>query len=192
MCIGPQAYAYANGNPLRYTDPDGRKPGDEYSSSVDAAHDALAWATGLTAFKRFGPVIGSTGFQNSHEYGGAICQCCGEDRFYSTGFVDGGTDYDVNTSLALKWCKSGDKPVARFHSHITANGPDGRPFDDGDLRASREQAHYIGSPRGHIYQLYGGSNTMTWLNAVDPEAMANLFRSGGASEAGLVKGTDGR
>jgi RHS repeat-associated protein len=190
MMPGPQTYAYAHGNPLRYFDPTGRIPGQEFDTSVDAAHDALAFATGLTEFKRFGPVIATTGYQNSHEYGGAVCECCGGGRFYATKFVDGGTDYDVNTSLALRWCRSGDKPVARFHSHITAAGPDGQPYDAGDVAASRDQAHYVGIPLGHIYQLVGRRNTMTWLNAVDPEGTADLFRAGIYREAQFVQGSD--
>jgi RHS repeat-associated protein len=185
MMPGPQAYAYANGNPLRFSDPSGLKPGDEFSTMIDTAIDAGGYAAALTV---------ATGEQSSlypsvthrREYGGAICQCCGEEKYYATKFVRGGLGvFEVNTNSALGWCKKNgsDKAVATFHSHVsipTAPSP-------GDLRNSRTMPRYIMGRDARFLALADGSVIYESANAAPVDALAAQFRAGTLLERDFVQ-----
>jgi RHS repeat-associated protein len=135
MSYGPQAYAYAEGRPLVLTDPDGRRPGQEFREEVDATMDALVHAVEGTLF-------GATfrhrnGFVYGIEYYGWVCKkrCKNEPCFVATtprqGLVPSDDAQRRNTTGwsplgtiedAERACGSKAKPVRTYHSHPTAEG----------------------------------------------------------------------
>ena len=93
-------YGYANANPYRFTDMDGRDPGDPFTTREAAAKDALNY-------------INPTSIKENAEYAGMIYQNSGDTNFYATKPATQGEGTKAVASVP----PPGGKPVARYHTH---------------------------------------------------------------------------
>ena len=97
---GINNYVYSRNNPLRWTDPLGLKPGDQFSNPQDAAIDALNWT-----YSQY-PT-------SQNEYAGTIYQRLDNQQFVATDPLAGGTTFS-NPSYP-NW-RQGDVR-AQYHTH---------------------------------------------------------------------------
>jgi len=110
-------YHYAGNNPVKYTDPDGRMPGDPFDTSDEAAIDALDYINPISIDK-------------NEEYAGVIYKDPNTGKFYATEPKSKGSGVKSNPGSAPK----GMDRVGDYHTHgdYSKEGPGGVPIRTSD------------------------------------------------------------
>jgi hypothetical protein len=103
------AYNYSLNNPVKYSDPDGKVPGDSFDTADEAAIDALDY-------------INPKSIKENREYAGMIYQDPATQKFYATEPQRGSA-----ISSAPGSAPEGTNSVAFYHTHAdySTRGPFG-------------------------------------------------------------------
>jgi RHS repeat-associated protein len=179
---GPNFFWYGSGSPVMRRDPQGRKPGDTFSTEEEATVDALGYIR---------PLLDST----KVEWGGTVYRN-GSGRF-TYDVPNRGNPVGVNT----RNCPAGGVPVAYFHGHPLhplASDPESFSEDDKFVADRDDLPVYLVTPTGNV-KAYFPAGLSTWeklrLNLGLGQFRGTLYDYGlvfsGVTDGGVVTGADG-